>query len=78
MNNVLQAYIIELSAFITFEGSAMAIGRLTRSDVGSLSTYTFGPLRSSDGGLILACSSSGLRGNNATIRLTCELQCILI
>ena len=73
VNNVLRIYRSEQDAFEGFENSAEAMGRLDRDNSGSLTTYTFGPLRGSDNGTILICTSSGESSGNATIIVTCRL-----
>ena len=70
-NNYLQVYIPATNQFHSFEHSDP---RLVRSDAGSVTTYTFGPLKSSDNGTILICSSIGLNSANATIVVTCKYQ----
>ena len=67
-NNVLCIYIPEQDYFVIFESSP----RLWRSNSGSISTYVFGPLMSSDNGTILRCTSSGRSSADATISITCE------
>lgn len=43
---------------------------MTRSDSGVLTTYTFGPLRSTDNGTTLSCYFIGSQSANATIYIT--------
>ena len=72
VNNVLMIYIPEYGSFVNFESSLQAAGRLWRSDSGSVTTYTFGPMMSSDNGTILRCTSSLHNSADATIIITCE------
>ena len=69
VNNYLEYLEVNFNVFVTFRD----YGRLTRSDVGSFSNFTFGPLRSSDSGLILRCTNSLRSSSYATIHITCEL-----
>ena len=78
VNNVLRVYRPEQDAFEGFENSAEATGRLERVNSGSLTTYSFGPLRDSDNGTILICTSSGESSGNATIIVSCKLLCCLL
>lgn len=77
-NNALMKYSPEyanilLISFVRFEtDSPEAEGRLTRIDSGSVTNYTFGPLKSSDSGSILACGFLGLLSANATVNVLCK------
>ena len=49
-------------------------GRLNRIDSGAVSSFTFGPLMSSDNGLVLRCASpNGIGAQTAMISVTCKL-----
>ena len=72
LNNILSIYRQEQDNFVSFSDSVEAAGRISRINAGSISTYTFGPLVSSDNGTLLRCTSSGRSSANATISVTCK------
>ena len=72
LNNVLWVYVPLRNQFQLFEGSYHRL--INRSDAGSVTTYTYGPLVTSDNGTIFRCSSSGINSANATIVVTCKYQ----
>ena len=73
VNTVLMIYIPKQDSFErAFESSPQATGRLLRSDSGSVSTFVFGPLMSSDNGTIFRCRSAQRNSANTTISVTCK------
>ena len=75
-SNSLQMYRPDKDIFVAFRSTTEAAGRLVRTDEpdpGVFSNYTFGPLRSTDSGIILRCSSGGATSANLTIVVTCKL-----
>ena len=72
VNNILSIYTQEQDVFVSFTSLPEAAGRISRVNSGSVSTYVFGPLMSSDNGTILRCTSSGMSSTNATISIACK------
>ena len=73
VNNILTIYRPEKDQFQSFRFSPDGEGRLCRTDSGVLTTYLFGPLRSSDNGTTLSCLFAGSQSqSNATIYVTCK------
>lgn len=72
VNNILEIYCPEQDLFVAFGTSPVADGRLARFDSESTTTYEFGPLMTSDNGIILVCSFSQLHSANSTISVICK------
>ena len=60
--------------FDIFDTTLLASGRLIMNSSGDVANFAFGPLRSSDNGLVLRCTSSGMSTPNAMISVICKLH----
>ena len=66
VNNILEVYYSKGSVFVVFEDLPSVRERLSRTDLGSVTIYIFGPLMSSDNGNVLACFFQGRRSQTTS------------